>query len=77
VHVSLSPSLPAMPLTAVSGRSKLLSAGFCTEARCRHRVAEEGLHLYGEVNVLNRQVKRFQKHVLSFKASSASHPCTL
>jgi hypothetical protein len=45
VQVSLSPSLLTMSLTAVSGRSKLLSARFCTEARRRHRVVEEGLHL--------------------------------
>jgi hypothetical protein len=32
VHVSLSPSLPVMPLMAVSGKSRLLSARFCTEA---------------------------------------------
>jgi hypothetical protein len=29
------------------------------------------------VNVLDRQVKRFHKHVLSFEAHSSSHPCNL
>jgi hypothetical protein len=42
---SSSSLLPAKPLTAVSGKSSLLCAGFCTEARHRHRVAEGGLHL--------------------------------
>jgi hypothetical protein len=34
-----------MPLTAISGKSRLLSAGFRTEARRRCRVVEEGFHL--------------------------------
>jgi hypothetical protein len=34
-----------MPMTAVSGKSRLLSAGFHTEAHRRCRVAEEGFHL--------------------------------
>jgi hypothetical protein len=38
-------SFPAKPLTAVSGKSRLLSAGFRTGARHRRRVAEGGLHL--------------------------------
>jgi hypothetical protein len=38
-------SFPAKPLTAISGKSRLLSAGFRTGARRRHRVAERGLHL--------------------------------
>jgi hypothetical protein len=54
---------------------RLLSAGFHTRAYCRRRVAEGGLHLSGEVNALDRRVKCFRKHVLSFEASSASHPC--
>jgi hypothetical protein len=29
------------------------------------------------VNALDRRVKRFRKHVLSFEAPSASHPCNL
>jgi hypothetical protein len=37
--------LPAKPLTAVSGKSRLLCVGFHTEARHRRRVAEVGLHL--------------------------------
>jgi hypothetical protein len=36
-----------------------------------------GLHLSGEVNALDHRVKRFHKHVLSFEAPSASHPCSL
>jgi hypothetical protein len=36
-------SFPAKPLMAVSGNSRLLSAGFHTEARRRHRVADGGL----------------------------------
>jgi hypothetical protein len=32
------------PLMAVSGKSRLLWAGFCTEAHHRYRVAEGGLH---------------------------------
>jgi hypothetical protein len=63
-----------MPMMAISGRSRLLSAGFCTGPRRRRRVAEGGLHLQGEVNALDRRVKHFCKHVLSFEASSASHP---
>jgi hypothetical protein len=38
-------SFPAKLLMAVSGKSRLLSAGFCTGARRRRRVAEGGLHL--------------------------------
>jgi hypothetical protein len=38
-------SLPVMSMTAVSGKSWLLSAEFHTEARRRCRVAEEGFHL--------------------------------
>jgi hypothetical protein len=38
-------SFPAKLLTAVSGKSMLLSVGFCTGARHRRRVAEGGLHL--------------------------------
>jgi hypothetical protein len=37
--------LPAKPLTAVSGKSRLLCVGFRTEAHHRRRVAEGGLHL--------------------------------
>jgi hypothetical protein len=44
-QVSLYPSLSAMPLMAVSEKSRLLGAGFRTEARSRRRVAEGGLHL--------------------------------
>jgi hypothetical protein len=42
---SSSSLLPAKPLTAVSGKSRFLCAGFCTEAHRRRRVAEGGLHL--------------------------------
>jgi hypothetical protein len=31
-----------MPMMAVSGKSRLLSVGFCTEAHHRCRVVEEG-----------------------------------
>jgi hypothetical protein len=70
-------SLPAKPLTSVSGKSSVLCAGFHTEARRRRRVAEGGLHLLGEVNALDRRVKRFRKHVVSFEESSASYPGNL
>jgi hypothetical protein len=66
-------SFSAKPLTAVSEKSRLLSAGFCTGARHRRRVAEGGLHLYGEVNVLDRRMKRFHKYVLSFEEPSTSY----
>jgi hypothetical protein len=45
VYMFLSLTLSMMPLTDVSGKSKLLSAGFHTEAHRRHRIAEGGLHL--------------------------------
>jgi hypothetical protein len=45
LQVSLSPSLPAMPLTVVSGKSRLLSAELRTVAHRRCRVAEGDLHL--------------------------------
>jgi hypothetical protein len=70
-------SLLVMLMMAVSGRCKLLSARFHTGAHRRRRDAEGGLHLLGEVNALDRRVKRFYKHVLSFEAPSASHPCNL
>jgi hypothetical protein len=38
-------SLPGMLMTASSGKSSLLRAGFRTGNCCRCRVAEEGLHL--------------------------------
>jgi hypothetical protein len=38
-------SLPAMPMTAISGKSRLLRAGFRTGTRRRRRVAKEGFHL--------------------------------
>jgi hypothetical protein len=38
-------SFLAKPLMAVSGKSRLLSAGFRTRARRRRRVIEGGLHL--------------------------------
>jgi hypothetical protein len=38
-------SLPVMPIMAVIGKSRLLSAGFYTGAHHRCRVAEEGFHL--------------------------------
>jgi hypothetical protein len=56
------------------GKSMLLSAGFHTGAYRKRRIAEGGLHLQGEVNVLDRRVKCFRKHVLSFEEPSASHP---
>jgi hypothetical protein len=74
---SSSSLLPMKPLMAVSGKSRLLCAGFRTGARHRSRVAEGGLHLYGEVNVLDDRVKCFRKHVLSFEEPSASHPFNL
>jgi hypothetical protein len=57
----------AKPLMAVSGKSKLLCAGFRTEAHRRRRVAEGGLPLQGKVNALDRWAKCFRKHVLSLK----------
>jgi hypothetical protein len=42
---SSSSLLPVKPLMAVSGKSRLLCAGFRTEAHRRCRVAEGGLHL--------------------------------
>jgi hypothetical protein len=39
------PSLQVMSMTTVSGKSRLLSVGFRTGARRKHRVAEGGLHL--------------------------------
>jgi hypothetical protein len=66
-------SFPAKPLTAVSGKSRLLSAEFRTGARRIRRVPEGGLHLYGEVNVLDRRVKCFRKYVLSFENSATSY----
>jgi hypothetical protein len=38
-------SLSVKPMTAVSGKSRLLSAGFHTEACHRCRVTEEDFHL--------------------------------
>jgi hypothetical protein len=38
-------SLPAMLMAVVSGKSRLLSVGFCTEFRHRCRVVEKGFHL--------------------------------
>jgi hypothetical protein len=42
---SSSSLLPAKPLTTFSGKSRLLCAGFCTEAHRKRRDAEGGLHL--------------------------------
>jgi hypothetical protein len=42
---SLSLSLPTMPMTASSGKSRLIRVGFCTGTRHRCKVIEEGLHL--------------------------------
>jgi hypothetical protein len=66
-----------MSLMAVTGKSKLLNVACRTEARRRCRVAEEGFHLSGEVNVLDHRVKHFRKYVLSFEAPSTSQPCNL
>jgi hypothetical protein len=66
-----------MSMLAVSGNSRFLRTGFYTGAHRGHRVIEGGLHLLGEVNALDRQVKSFRKHALSFEASSTSHPCNL
>jgi hypothetical protein len=74
---SSSSLLSAKPLTAVSGKWRLLCSGFRTEAHRRRRVIEGGLHLWGEVNALDHQVKRFRKHVLSFEKLSTSYPCNL
>jgi hypothetical protein len=41
-----------MPLMASGGKSKLLSAEFRIGTRRKCRVAEEGFHLYCEVNTL-------------------------
>jgi hypothetical protein len=65
------------PLMTVSGKSRLLCPRFYTEARRRRRVAEGGLHLQVEVNALDRRVKCFCKHVLSFEEPSTSYPCNL
>jgi hypothetical protein len=56
---SYSSLLPAKSLAAVSGKSRLLCAGFCTEAHRRRRVAEGDLHLLGEVNALDHRGKHF------------------
>jgi hypothetical protein len=69
----LLPFFLVMMMIVVGGNSRFLRIGFRTGARSRHRVAEGGLHLYGEVNALDRRVKRFLKHVLSFEEPSASH----
>jgi hypothetical protein len=45
-------SLLVMSMTAVSRKSRLLSAEFRTGVHRRCRVVEEDFHLYGEVNVL-------------------------
>jgi hypothetical protein len=45
VHVPPLLSFSTKPLTAISGKSSLLSVGFCTEARRRRRVVEGGLQL--------------------------------
>jgi hypothetical protein len=66
-----------MLLMAVSGKSRLLTTGFGTGACHRRRVDEGGLHLLGEVKVLDHRVKHFHKQVLSFEVSSVSHPCNL
>jgi hypothetical protein len=42
---SFSSLLSVKPLMVVSGKSRLLSAGFCTKPHHRRRVAEGGLHL--------------------------------
>jgi hypothetical protein len=42
---SSSSILPVKPLTAVSGKFRLLSAGFRTGAHRWRRVAEGGLHI--------------------------------
>jgi hypothetical protein len=68
---------PVKPLTAVSGKSWLLCAGFCTETHCRRRVVEGALHLWGEVSALDCRVKHFHKLVLSFEEHSASYTCNL
>jgi hypothetical protein len=39
-----------MMMIAVSGKSRLLSAGFRTGVHRRCRVAEEGFHILDEVN---------------------------
>jgi hypothetical protein len=57
--------------------AKLFMAGFHTECRHRHRVAEGGLHLYGEVNALDHRGKRFREHVLSFEEPSAPYSSNL
>jgi hypothetical protein len=57
-------------------KSRLLSARFRTGAHHKRRVVE-GLHLLGKVNALNRRVKHFHKHDISFEAPSASHICNL
>jgi hypothetical protein len=59
-----------MLMIAVCGKSRLLSTGFCTGACRMRRVAEGGLHLYGEVDALDHQVKLSHKYVLSFEARS-------
>jgi hypothetical protein len=73
----LLPFFPVLSITTVSGNSRFLRTGFHTGAHRRHRVAKGGLHLWGEVNALDRRVKHFHKHVLSFEEPSASHLCNL
>jgi hypothetical protein len=74
---SSSSLLSVKPLTAVSGKSRLLCAKFCTEAHHKRRGAKGGLHLDGEVNALDHRVKRFRKHVQYFEEPSTSYPCNL
>jgi hypothetical protein len=64
-----------MLLMPISGKSRLLSAGFCTETCHRYRIVKEGFQ--GEVNALDHRVKRFRKYVLSFEAPSVSQSCNL
>jgi hypothetical protein len=66
-----------MLMMDVSGNSRFLGTRFRTRACCRRRVAKGDLHLSGEVNALDRRVKCFHKHVLSFEARSTSHPYNL
>jgi hypothetical protein len=66
-----------MPMTAIRGNYRFIRTGFYNEACHGRRVAEGGLNLLGEVNALDRRVKRFDKHILSFQAPPASHTCNL
>jgi hypothetical protein len=76
--------LPSFSGDAIDGHQwevQTLSVGFRARACRRSRVAEEGFHLYGEVNTLMTSSKCFRlkcyafANVLSFEVLVASMPC--